>query len=131
MNKFKSSMVIGHLFLENWMEETNPLDWHASEECATITKLAYKMHKILGIELEDAFNEVMYNVRENKYKLGKVEDHMYDDYAKGFIAGQKFGLPTKENMELVKKANALWENDNGEQYGYYQEVCDQINHERR
>ena len=125
MNKFKSSMVIGCLFLRDYFT-IDTEDWPASEQCATITKLVYKMHKTLGIELEDALKKVMTIVKENGYKLGKVEDHAWDDYAEGFIAGQKFGMPTKKNMKLVKKANALWNSDEGMKYGYYQEVCDII-----
>ena len=126
MNKFKSSMKIGFWFTRDyWETEIEEVrDWAASEECATLTKLIYKTHKILGIELSDAYKKIMNIVKENGYKLDLVEDHMWDNYAKGFIAGEKFGLPTKENMELVKKANILWDSD--EEYGYYQEVCDII-----
>lgn len=128
MNKFKSSMAIGFWFVRDyWETETEEVrDWAASEECATLTKLIYKTHKILGIELNDAYKNIMNIVKENGYKLDRVEDHMWDDYAKGFVAGQKFGYPTKENMELVKKANVLWNSDEGMEYGYYQEVCDII-----
>ena len=125
MNKFKACMIIGNRFDEAWStEETD--NWSASEECATVAKLAYKLHKTFYISPEEALDIVMDVATKTQFDFRKKEDHMWDDYAKGFIAGQRIGLPTKENLELVKEADALWDNDIEGEYGYYQEVCEEV-----
>ena len=52
------------------------------------------------------------------------ENHMWDCYCKGFLAGEILGEPTEENIMKVSKAEKLW-NDTDE-YGYYQEVLNAV-----
>lgn len=47
---------------------------------------------------------------------------MWDEYCKGFLAGQILGLPTEKNMMLVDRAEELWKDV--DKYGYYQDALE-------
>ena len=64
---------------------------------------------------------VMNKLLENDFDT--IEDHMWDDYCRGFLAGEIIGMPTDENLKMVRKAEKLWKDDC---YGYYQDVLDEV-----
>ena len=61
-------------------------------------------------------------IKKATKKEGHFKNPMWDEYCKGFLAGQILRLPTEENMKLLDKAEKLWEDT--EKYGYYQEALD-------
>lgn len=124
---YKSCMLIGNRFNQRYAtEETD--DWSASEECATVAKVTYEIMKVLNISMETALDFVMGKVIDDGFR--KVEDHMWDDYCRGFLAGQILGMPTEKNLGLAEKAEEKWEADDGKdgrhKYGYYQEVLEEV-----
>jgi len=120
---YKRSMVIGDYFSRFINhEETN--DWSASEECATFTKLVYELTEIVNISDIKAADLVFDIIKTQGFR--KVEDHIWDDYCRGFIAGQRLGLPLAETLKLAEEAERLWDEDDGSEYGYYQEVIDEV-----
>ena len=124
---YKGCMLIGNRFNQKYygMEET--YDWHGSEECATVAKLTYELMSTLNISMEKAFDTVMEIAIANGFR--KVEDHMWDDYCKGFLAGEFLGAPTQENLFKATIAEHLWDEDSDadqQRFGYYQEVLNAI-----
>lgn len=125
------SMIVGHHFNSICEKYFGLDDWSASEECATVASLVVHMVKVLNISPENATDYVVKYVAENEFR--EVEDHAWDEYARGFIAGQILGIPTKENLKLLEEAEELWDYDGNNEckYGYFQEVCEEVKKKRR
>jgi len=124
---YKCCMLIGNRFNQRYAtDETD--DWSASEECSTVAKITYEIMNTLNISMEAALDWVMGKVIDDGFR--KVEDHMWNDYCRGFLAGEILGMPTEKNLELVKKAEVKWKADDGkdgrQKYGYYQEVLEEV-----
>lgn len=125
MNKiFKQSMEVGYYFNKVLSDDKITQEWNASEECSTFTKIVIDFAEANKLNIHDAFYDVMH---EMIYKIEKeiipTEEHAWDDYCKGFLAGEVFGMPTKENLKKVQKAEILWRDVD---YGYYQEVLEEV-----
>ena len=122
--KFKDSMEVGYYFNKYLSNDETTKEWNASEECSTFTKIVLDHEKEIKLGIFYAFHDVMH---EMIYKIEKeivpTEEHMWDDYCKGFLAGEILGMPTKENLSKVRKAERLWEDN---EYGYYQEVLEEV-----
>ena len=118
-------MKIGYYFYKELHEEHRTREWSGSEECSTFAKKVLDYAEENGCAVDFAFYKLMDDV-VNKIndKTISVEDHMCDDYYKGFLAGEILGMPTKENLDKAKKAEKLWENS--DKYGYYQEVLEEV-----
>lgn len=119
---YRRSMEIGNRFSEYETEET--YNWSGSEECATLADLVIYMGDICGIKISEAIPAIMDLI------LGgyiKIQDHMWDDYCKGFLAGRILGEPNETNIQKAIKADELWNHDDGSKYGYYQEALNEAN----
>lgn len=121
MDLYKKAMEIGYLFNKKYSDDCMTEDWNTSEEasyfCKKIIKKAEK-HKCSVGESFEKYGEKI--IKKIERKKGKLRSHMWDEYCKGFLAGQILGYPTEENMILVDRAERLWEDT--DKYGYYQEV---------
>ncbi len=53
-------------------------------------------------------------------------DSGYDEYARGTLAGEIFGKPTPKNILRPMITEEMWKDKN---YGYYQEVCNEVKRE--
>ena len=120
---YKACMLIGNRFIKKYDNDVTD-EWSASEECATITRLTYEMMSTINISMERALDIIMENIIENGFR--HVEDHGWDLYVRGFIAGEVLGMPTENNMEKAYMADKLWNNDDEGEYGYYQEVLEKV-----
>ena len=120
---YKGCMLIGNRFNQRYNTEKT-YDWNGSEECSTVAKITYEIMSALNVSMEVALDWVMYQVFD--YGFRNIGDHMWDDYCRGFLAGQILGMPTEMNLELAKKAEVKWEADDGSKYGYYQEVLEEV-----
>lgn len=125
MNKvFKQSMEVGYYFNKELYRDNRTDDWSGSEECSTFTKIVVDYAEENECDIKTAFYKLMNEtINEINNETIPTEDHMWDDYCKGFLAGEILGKPTKGNLNKVKKAEKLWEN---EDYGYYQEVLEEV-----
>lgn len=123
---FECSMLIGNRFKQTVMKNEETRDWTGTGECAAFTRLMYEMLQNLNMSMEMAFDVAMSIVEKNGFKPN-LPDYGYDDFARGFLAGEVFGKPTEENMRKVKIAEEKWHSDNGTKYGYYQEVLNEVN----
>ena len=122
MNRiFKQSMEIGAIFYNKYYDERT-WEWCASDKCSTMTKMTIEYAEENNISLECALDIIIKELFENDF--GAIEDHLWDDYCKGFLAGEIIGMPTRENIKKVKEAEELWEDV--ETYGYYQEVLNEV-----
>lgn len=124
MGIFERSMEIGHLFNVNGYnnsEETE--DWTCSEECSTLANLAILTVDTTGVKTVDALATNVGVIIGNKVN---IVDHSWDDYCRGFLAGQIIGEPTEENIKKAKEADSLWFNDDEGKYGYYHEVLEEV-----
>lgn len=122
MNRtFINSMEIGAIFYEKYYDDERTDDWCGSEECSTMTKKTIEYAKENNVSLECALDIVMNELLENDFDT--IEDHMWDDYCKGFLAGEIIGYPTEDNLKKVRKVEKLWKDSC---YGYYQEVLDEV-----
>lgn len=117
---YKGCMTIGHRFKEKYGEVGAIWDWNGSEECSTVAKNAYELATTLFISFEDALDYVMDIVLSSGFRT--VDDHAWDDYCRGFLAGEIIGLPTEENLKIAEKADDLWWiND----WGYYSDAINE------
>lgn len=123
MKLLKKSMEVGYLFWKRYENDESTHEWKGSEECSLFCKTIIEKAEENKCSIEDAFNEY---ADELINEINNIETelpcHMWDEYCKGFLAGEIIGLPTMENMKLVRKAEKLWED---EIYGYYQEVLNE------
>lgn len=119
---FTKAMEIGAKFNELYGEDERTSDWSGSEECSEMTKKVIELMEANNeLTIEQVVKEIVETMLENSTDR---EDHMWDDYCKGFLAGQILGLPTEENISKVNQAEELW--DNNHDYGYYQEVLNEV-----
>ena len=82
-----------------------------------------KKSKKYGYNVEETFEKYAEKIiKKIESKKGKLRSHMWDEYCKGFLAGQILGLPTEKNMILVDRAEELWKDV--DKYGYYQEALE-------
>ena len=116
-------MMIGHMFKQKWMNDETE-EWSASAECATVAKLTLEIMKITETSIGEALDIVMDIVMRNGFR--NIEEHNWDDYTIGFIAGEMLGLPTVENFRTLQKAIDIWINDINCNYHYFQEVIEKV-----
>lgn len=121
---YELCMLIGNIFNQKYRNNDKVYDWHGSEECATVAELTCDLITVLNTTVEQAFDLVMESVLTNGFK--KVDDHAWDFYTRGFLAGQILGDPTEDNMKKAEKADEIWDNDYEGKYGYYQEVLEEV-----
>lgn len=126
MNKiFKQSMKVGYYFYNELCNDKRTDEWCGSEECATFTRIVVDYANENGCDINAAFYEIMdETVNKINNETISTEEHMWDDYCKGFLAGEILGMPTIENLRKVRDAEELWEDNTT--YGYYQEVLNEI-----
>ena len=116
---YKKSMFIGHYF-NKYLANDLTKNWNGSEECATFAAMVLTTGNISAQRIDRVFKDIF------TYGFKKIEDHMWDDYHRGFLAGQILGKLGTESFEKAKEAEELWNNDNGAHYGYYQEVLEEV-----
>ena len=121
--RYQICMGIGDLFEKIYGDIEAVKNWSASEECATVAQIVYELLKHLDIPCAVALGLVMMYATKGVYN---VDDHMWDDYCKGFLAGQILGEPNPENLQKAFRAEEMWKYDVGEKYGYYQEVLNEV-----
>lgn len=124
---FRTCMCIGYELDKHYKERIK--DWSASEECATVTKLTYDLMTAVNISVVRALDFVMKSIIS--FGFNEIEDHVWDYYTRGFLAGQILGEPTEENFKKANKADALWNCDGEGKYGYYQEALKEIQDTRK
>lgn len=125
---YKGCMLIGHRFNQKYStEETD--DWSGSEECSTVARLTYTLTNTLNVSMEKALDIVMEIAMNQGFR--NVEEHMWDDYCRGFLAGEIIGMPTEENLQKVNEAEELWLDDRYGKYGYYQEVLEEVSNKNK
>lgn len=122
---YKTCMSIGDYFHRQYEVEKTK-DWRGTEECATLAELTYRLMQQVNISVEEALDTFMQPIIACGYQFKDLQDRGYDDYARGFLAGQILGIPTEENLAKAEEAEKMWSNDDGSRYGYYQEVLNQI-----
>ena len=124
MKLFKKAMEVGYYFKEDLYDDDRTEDWCGSEECATFTKIVVDYAEENGWDIDIAFCKIMdETVDKINNETIPTEEYMWDELCKGFLAGEILGMPTKENLNKVKKAEKLWEDP---KYGYYQEVLEKV-----
>ncbi|MCR5753952.1 MAG: hypothetical protein K6G30_03930 [Acetatifactor sp.] len=120
-NKYKKAMKVGHIINTEilsceGMDDIIPGNWSDSEEIAKVCDF---------VSNEVTFEEILNGIEEVKKIKLNDQDWVWDDNARGLIAGYYFGMPTDESLKLAEQAEKLWNDDNGE-YGYYHEVCSEV-----
>ena len=124
MSIYERSMEIGYLFnLNGYNDSDDTGDWSCSEECATLADLVIFMVDATGVKTVDALATNVGVIIGNKVN---IVDHSWDDYCRGFLAGQIIGEPTEENIKKAKEADNLWFNDDEGKYRYYHEVLEEV-----
>lgn len=121
---YKKCMLVGNRWEQKYGNNEDFDEWCGTEECATLAELVYHICETLNVGMEKVLADVMNIIIQNGFY--NVIDHGYDDYARGFLAGQILGLPTSDNIDKAEKAEWLWNHDDGDTYGYYQEVLNEV-----
>ena len=125
---YKACMLIGNYFKKICGEEE--YEWCCGEECAEYARLVFNMMNSINISMERASHIVLDLIRENGFRR-PIYDHLWDEYCRGFLAGEILGMPTEENLKKVEKAEELWDepeaiNKGDFTYGYYQEALEEV-----
>ena len=120
---YKKCMHIGNWFNKHSNEEMDE-EWYASEHCATFAKAVCDVVEIINSGIETTAQYIYDRLVKGGFR--RVDDHMWDDYCKGFLAGQIIGIPTEENIRKAEIAEQMWEEDKEGKYGYYQEVLNEL-----
>ena len=121
---YKEAMEVGYLFNKKYSGDCRTEDWNASEEVSYFCKKIIKKAEKHKCSVEESFEKYGDKLIEKIGIKMKFENHMWDEYCKGFLAGEIIGLPTEGNMVLVNRAEKLWEDT--DKYGYYQEVLEDV-----
>ena len=131
-DEFLVSMIVGNFFSKNlvnrkddkYIYDIDSEEWNGSEECATFAEAVYHLATTIDVGVEHISRTVYDMIMECGFS--KVTDHGWDDFTRGFLAGQRFGIPTNKTLAKVAKAETLWFGDMSGNYGYYQEVLDEV-----
>ncbi len=127
---FLKAMEVGYYFDQeiNSHNDDRTENWTGTEDCATFAKAILDYAEEEGCDISFAFYEIVdetiTGICDGTFI---VKDHGYDDYCRGFLAGEILGYPNKETMELVAEAEKRWNSHSN--YGYYQEVLNEIRNE--
>lgn len=120
-NIYLTSMEIGNYWDKMYYDDITA-EWSASVECATITKAACDLIEMFNCSVKDAVDAVM--DLELEYGIHNVDDHMWDDYYRGFVAGQLIGAPNTKTLKVAKEAEKIYNDDTKFEYGYYQDIVE-------
>ena len=121
---YKKAMEIGYLSWNKYKNDERVWEWNAMVECSEFCERIIKSSNDTGKSINDVFfNTSEQNIEAINNETTEIVDHGWDEYCKGFLAGEILGMPTENNMKLVDKAEKLWEDTT---YGYYQEVLEEV-----
>lgn len=121
---YKKAMEIGYLFNKKYMNDERTYEWSCSVECSMFCEYIIGVSREINNSIKEAFDMASESyIIGIKNNIFITKDHDWDEYCKGFLAGEILGMPTEENMELVRKAEKLWHDTS---YGYYQEVLEEV-----
>ena len=121
---YKKAMEVGYLFNKKYFDDYRTQEWNAMVECSDFCECIIKSSNNTGKSINDVFFATSeQNIEAINNKTTEIVDHGWDEYCKGFLAGEILGMPTENNMKLVGKAEKLWEDTT---YGYYQEVLEEV-----
>lgn len=121
---YKKAMEVGYLFNKKYFDDYRTQEWNAMVECSYFCECIIKSSNNTGKSINEVFfNTSEQNIEAINDEIIEIIDHGWDEYCKGFLAGEILGMPTKENMKLVTEAEKLWEDT---KYGYYQEVLEEV-----
>lgn len=121
---YKKSMEVGYLFWNKYKNDERVYEWNATVECSDFCENIIRSSNNTGKSISEIFFDTSEQIIETiNNKTMEIIDHDWDEYCKGFLAGEILGMPTDENMKLVAEAEKLWEDPS---YGYYQEVLEEV-----
>lgn len=133
---YKGCMIIGNYFSKHYKNIKENDDWDGTEdwsgtiECATYAEAVYHLANNINVGMETACKIVIDMIKEVGFY--QKTDHGWDDYTRGFLAGEVFGIPTESAVQKAILAEIKWKNDSRKanpKFGYYQEVLDEVNNE--
>ena len=133
---YKGCMIIGNFFKKHYADIKENDDWDGTEdwsgtiECATYAEAVYHLANNINVGMETACKIVIDMIKEVGFY--QKTDHGWDDYTRGFLAGEVFGIPTEAAVQKAILAEIKWKNDSRKanpKFGYYQEVLDEVNNE--
>lgn len=120
---YKKAMEVGCLFWSKYGNDERT-DWSATEGCAEFCRYIVEEAVTTNQPVEDVFHQSgEYYIEIINNNDSVIKSHGWDEYCKGFLAGEILGMPTENNMKLVDKAEKLWKDTT---YGYYQEVLEEV-----
>ena len=121
---YKKAMEVGCLFWNKYENDERVCEWNAMVECSDFCERIIKSSNDTGKSINDVFFSTSEQCIEAiNNEITDIIDHGWDEYCKGFLAGEILGMPTENNMKLVGEAEKLWEDTT---YGYYQEVLEKV-----
>lgn len=121
---YKKAMEVGCLFWNKYKNDERVCEWNGMVECSEFCERIIKSSNDTGKSINDVFFATSeQNIKAINNETTEIVDHGWDEYCKGFLAGEILGMPTENNMKLVDKAEKLWEDTT---YGYYQEVLEEV-----
>jgi len=123
---FRQAMELGYYFYKaiNENEDIRVEDWTGPEDCATFAKVMIDYAEENDLDISFAFQDIADDIIDNLCDTTiPVIDHGYDDYCRGFLAGEIIGYPTEENLALIKEAELRWKAGDS---GYYQDILNDI-----
>lgn len=121
---YKKAMEVGCLFRNKYEDDERVYEWNAMVECSEFCERIIKSSNNTGKSINDVFFATSeQNIEAINNETTEIVNHGWDEYCKGFLAGEILGMPIENNMKLVNKAENLWKDTS---YGYYQEVLEEV-----
>ena len=120
-NQYLKAMAVGAKLKNNKMLYDMTDKWYGSEQCRIFTQIM-----VNAIDFKNnacTVEDLMYAIIDG---INNIEISQYNDYARGYIAGERIGVPTNKNKKIVYEIENIWSKDNGEKWGYYQELVNEV-----
>lgn len=142
--KFFIAVNVGAGLSDPRNEVQVPDDWCGTEECGDLAYAVYQCiceRPLAHCDITGQLSQPGATVIK-KVAIKTLQDILsgadlpcrpnhgeYDEFARGFLAGQIFGKPAYKTAYVVEKAERIWTEDSKKQnpeYGYYQEVLNEV-----
>lgn len=116
---YKKSMYIACKVNKNKKLKNLTKNWCGTEECRAFTRIMISAIDYKNEEI--SINDLILNAIN---AINDINEGEYDEYAKGFIAGEMLGIPTEKIEEIYKEIEKEWKENMD--IGYYPEAIQNV-----
>lgn len=118
-NIYEKAMIVSYKLNKNEALKSLTKNWCGTQECRVFTQII--INAIDFKNEEKSIDDLMFAIIEG---INNIEIGDYDEYAKGFIAGEMLGMPNEKNKKLYEKIEKEWAENMD--IGYYPEAIKKV-----